>query len=60
LSFEVLSLPLRVGDPSSGDWYGVLVIEQGPVVGELPIAVGDGRAQRGFSSLGGRVGQRRR
>ena len=58
LAFEVLALALGVGDPRGSDRHGIFVVEQGAVVGELAVAVGNGSAQRGFSFLGGGVGFR--
>ena len=41
LAFEVLAFALGVCDPGGGDGDGVFVVEQGSVVGELAVAVGD-------------------
>ena len=56
LAFELLALALGVGDPRGGDGDGVFVVEQGAVVGELAVAVGDRGAQRGLAFFGCGVG----
>ncbi|HZJ07788.1 MAG TPA: hypothetical protein VFD59_20355 [Nocardioidaceae bacterium] len=42
LPLECLAFPLGVVDPISGDGHGIPGVEQGPIVGGLAVAVGDG------------------